>query len=215
MLKEYKEVVAQEFAKKADGRPFKEGRNHLSYNITLENVRRFLEKEIFDLTELHKAGESQTILGLEVLLDGEMQVEIGGQPIAIRLRGMADRIDTTANITRLVDYKTGMVSESHLNIGAMEDLALDPKYDKALQLLLYKFMYSQANPAVKQVEAGIISFRKLGQGFIPLTIKENEEDDKTWEHLLQNLVAGIVHRMLDKEEPFRHNQESEYCSFCA
>ena len=72
---------------------------------------------------------------------------------------------------RIIDYKTGKVEQSHLNIVDWDDVTTDYKYSKIIQVLAYAYMMNASAP-FKFAEAGIISFKNLKGGFLKFTKKD-------------------------------------------
>ena len=67
-------------------------------------------------------------------------------------------------MTRIIDYKTGNVTAANLKIADLSRIA-EEKHSKAIQVLLYAFLYTQ-NFETKELEGGIISFKNLKGGFL-------------------------------------------------
>ncbi len=163
------------------------GKNLLIYKVAqrlIENFLKYEEKEI-------KKGNEIIIKHLEL----ELKVPFKVKGKTVYLKGVADRIDQVNDIPRLVDYKTGIVEERKLNVKSFETVISDDSYDKALQLLIYAYMYQHQFKATR-VSAGIISFRRAKTGIMPL-----HADDKTlitlpvldgFSPFLETLVSEIL-----------------------
>src|SRR5690606_14718839 len=74
---------------------------------------------------------------------------------------------------RIIDYKTGMVEQGDVEIIDWEDLNEDYKFSKAFQVLTYALMMNREIP-IHNAEAGIISFKNLGGGFLKFGVKEKK-----------------------------------------
>ena len=77
-------------------------------------------------------------------------------------------MDELNGTIRVIDYKTGMVKSSGLKLGGVEDLE-DYKYSKAIQLLLYTYLYTENTTDFyfnAPIIAGIFSFKNLKAGLL-------------------------------------------------
>ena len=142
----------------------KEGKNKLIFEVIVRFVFRFLEKEIQRL----KKGNVIRVLALEKYLEAE--IDFPNFDFPVKIKGIVDRIDEVDGVVQIIDYKSGKVVSSQLNSNDFDKLANDYKYSKSLQILLYAYLYtrnSQYDPT-KELQAGIISFKNLQSGFMPV-----------------------------------------------
>ena len=149
------------------------------------------------------------ILGLEEQLQAVIMHE--SLPAdGVKLRGTADRIDTVDGIVRVLDYKTGVVNPRDLQISDWQDIIVEPKFQKAFQIMCYALMaYEQKG--VSEFKAGIISFKKLNNGVQFFGVKEGRQlhSNITPAELLafkEQLVA-LFARILDPETEFEHKSK--------
>ena len=151
------------------------GKNLLIYNVAQQFIKNFLKQEL----QLIEQGKELKILELEHKLNTQIHVE--GIDFPIHVRGEADRIDELDGVIRIVDYKTGKVSQTDLNIKDWQMISTDyKKGSKPFQVLLYAFMYADMNGLNyenEQIQSGIISFKNLKAGFMKVNKKaiNNEE----------------------------------------
>ena len=83
-----------------------------------------------------------------------------GFPITIK--GTVDRVDEFNGTTRIIDYKTGKVEAGQLKMSDFSLLSNDYKYTKAMQVMLYSYLYvSKTNSPISQLQSGVISFKNL------------------------------------------------------
>ena len=76
-------------------------------------------------------------------------------------------------VIRIIDYKTGSVQQSEVEVVNWEDLVTDyKKYSKSFQILTYVYIMQQSKLIQLPVEAGIISFKNLSAGFIKFHKKD-------------------------------------------
>ena len=148
-------------------------------SVAKKYIRNFVNLEKNDIL----SGKAIKILALEETLQIEHQVP--GLEFPVGLKGIADRIDQVEGITRIVDYKTGRVSKSELNLKTWEDLILDEKNSKSFQVLFYAFLYRKTRDPDTEISSGIYSFKNLKEGFLQFNGKPVSSDD------LQAFIAQL------------------------
>ena len=187
------------------GSDHESGKNLLFVQTAVRIINKFL-------TEEQKAIQS----GIKIkLLHTEEQFECNFKlsKQQIKLRGTIDRMDEWDNTTRIIDYKTGSVDANKLKVKTMEDVFENAEYDKAFQLLFYTLLYQKNYPnAINEVEAGIISLRKISDGLNTLSAAEDKKELMlTFE---QNLIV-LIDKMLNPLESFTQTNNTEICNYCA
>ena len=143
-------------------------------------------------------------------------------------KGRTDRIDQWGEMIRVIDYKTGYVDSHDLQVPVRhhDDSNLDYLKtipDKALQLLLYKYMYLKEHPetAASQVEATIHGLRygnTIEFGLTHTPPKKDDEqaflEDDTFIPDMEALLRALVAEMLDAETPFIQTDDKKRCKNC-
>jgi len=215
MKKEYSEILEATFLRYFPGENFREGKNHLQYRMAHYSLQAFLDKE---QKEIETSG-AISIIGLEETYSFSIKVATSQGEKEVLFKGNFDRIDQIGDAIRIIDYKTGVVKDSDLNIN-LEQLEKNPK---ALQLLFYQYLFFKdqrfvANNRTQKdkVVCGMISFKKLNQGIFSLTLDKRpleEINDDCFETLHHFLVQWIE-ELYGKETPIMHNPDSKYCEFC-
>ncbi|MFY7670479.1 PD-(D/E)XK nuclease family protein [Tenacibaculum sp. MEBiC06402] len=181
------------------------GKNRLIFEVAKRFVSNFLNQEI-DL--LKDAANQLKIVAVEK--DYEASINIDGIDFPIKIHGQVDRVDELNGVIRIIDYKTGSVKPSDLKVPFLEEIC-DFKYSKAIQVLLYAFMYLESESINENTEmqAGIISFKKLQSGFMKLNFAEKRGEDfnvtpeRVYEFIdeIKNLIKEIYNPEVDFEEP--------------
>ncbi|MGV8945448.1 MAG: PD-(D/E)XK nuclease family protein [Lutibacter sp.] len=183
------------------------GKNKLIFEVCKNHIKRFLNLELQILNQ----NKQLKIIALEKELFSEISIDEIDFPI--KLRGFADRIDELDGVTRIIDYKTGKVEAKDLKITDFSVLGSDYKYTKALQVMLYSFLFSEENRDYlsKPVEAGIISFKNLNSGFLKMNFSEKRgvtdsfiSQESTDQFLVE--LKRIIFEILNPEIPFIQNQ---------
>lgn len=128
-----------------------------------------------------------------------------------KLKGKIDRIDNLNGETRIIDFKTGRVSDNDLNIKNLniEELSLKPK---AFQLIIYTYLV-QNN--VRDIDisfnmAGVYKLLRTSSGIIPLTIK----DGNCSEQDIKAILDSIVNEIFNTEIQFHQTTDTNACTYC-
>lgn len=170
------EVLVQEnFEKIYVNGDISKGKNKLIFEVSKKQIDRFLKQELQEI----KAGKQIKIIALEEKLSAEVEIESLSFPV--KLHGIIDRIDQVDEVTRIVDYKTGMVQSSQLRMSDFSKMSDDYKFTKALQVMLYAHLYIEGTnfDMSQSLEAGIISFKNLNSGFLKMNFAEGRAKDYT------------------------------------
>ena len=143
------------------------GKNLIIFEIAKRYVSNFLDLEIKDL----KAGNIIRIVEIEA--NNTVTIDIPEIGFPVNLTGKVDRVDEHNGVTRIIDYKTGRVEQSSVEVVNWEDIATDyNKYSKSFQVLVYALMMYDSGKKKLPIEAGIISLKNLSQGFLKFAKKD-------------------------------------------
>ena len=206
-LTNIRKVVQKEFVKIYKSMQIHTGKNKLILEVIIQFIRRFVQKEIAELN----AGHQIKILALEEKVETKVPFEKIDFPI--KFKGFIDRIDLYDNQLRIIDYKSGKVESSQLKAHALDKLITDYKYSKALQVLLYAYMYTQKHPEFtgQALTAGIYSFKNLNAGFLPVSFGESRQKDHhiTLERLnmFMEYIEALILEILDPEISFVEKEQ--------
>lgn len=193
--------------------------NHVKVDQQLKNYLNYTSKQLED-SEL-------VILKTEEKLKAKLRTEQGDFIIS----GRADRIDQYGGQTHVIDYKTGRVDSAdlkkpvhHHGEDALEYLRQIP--DKALQLLLYKYMYLKENPSVApETIIGAIHGLKYAHniefGLSQATAKKDDPNvdadflsDSTFIADMETLLKAVIKEMLNPDIPFMQAEDDKKCKHC-
>tara|TARA_R110002050_G_scaffold92054_2_gene192838 strand:- start:1216 stop:3975 length:2760 start_codon:yes stop_codon:yes gene_type:complete len=156
-----KDMVTKHFEILYNKGGFSSGKNLIIFEIAQRYISNFLNQEI----ESIKRGNEIKILSIEA--DEAIEIKIEGLDFPIKLKGKVDRVDSFNGTTRVIDYKSGKVEQNKVEIVDWENLTTDyDKYSKSFQVLCYAYMMKQQNRIELPIEAGIISFKNLNEGFL-------------------------------------------------
>ena len=164
-----KAIVERFFKRHFKNGDISTGKNRLIFEVAHQFVQNFLEKE---KKVVQNEENTLKILATEATLSSEITIK--GIDFPIKIHGQVDRVDELNGIVRIIDYKTGKVDTSNLRVTDVS-LLREEKHHKAIQVLLYAFLYVSNNSmlADKQLQAGIFSFKNLNKGFLPINFSSN------------------------------------------
>ncbi|SNR51327.1 PD-(D/E)XK nuclease family protein [Lutibacter flavus] len=182
------------------------GKNKLIFEVCKNHISRFLKQEL----KLINKNKQLKIIALEKELRVEIAIE--GVDFPIKFRGIVDRIDQLDGVIRIIDYKTGKVESKDLKMSDFSVIKEDYKYTKAMQVMLYSYMYSKNNTAtLSQLESGIISFKNLNSGFLKMNFSEkfrgvdtSVSEERMNDFMLE--INNLIKEILNPEIPFIQNE---------
>ncbi|MBU2926650.1 PD-(D/E)XK nuclease family protein [Winogradskyella psychrotolerans] len=175
-----KAMVTKHFEDLYNKGGFSSGKNLIIFEIAQRYISNFLNLEIESLNQGHEIK----ILSIES--DERIDIAIDGLDFPIKLKGKVDRVDMFDGVVRVIDYKSGKVEQNKVEIVDWEDITTDYiKYSKPFQILCYAYMMRQNNRIQLPIEAGIISFKNLNEGFLKFG-KKPSSHSRTKDQLITN-----------------------------
>lgn len=211
MQKNSLSALQRSFQKNYQNGNLEKGKNKLIFEVAKAYVSNFLASE----RELLMKGKQLKIIGTETKIKATIQID--GLDFPICLRGEVDRIDELDGTTRIVDYKSGKVTASELKISDFSKIREGRKYNKALQVMLYAFLYSQKNKTIfdGELESGIFSFKNSNEGFIKMNFSEGRakaDNRVTAERVAEymEVVKETIREIFDTQIPFEENVDDPY-----
>lgn len=218
----WKDCLAQSLAHNMPGGLSNVGFNYLKHiNIKqqLKNYMKYTSKQL--------ESNSLIILKTEETLKTSIPTELGTWVIS----GQADRIDKRGNVFRVIDYKTGKVESKDvkLPVKKIDETALDYLKripEKALQLLLYKYLFLKENQDITpdQVTAAIhglmhttnieYSLTKTPPSKSATGIDAAFLDDSTFIDDMECMLKDVIAEILDPNKPFVQSESDQRCDFC-
>ena len=160
------DLVKKHFSKTYTEIGILRGKNLIAYNVIVKYVENFI-----DLEMVESKSHQIKILGLEEKM--EMLLDIPELDFPITLKGKLDRMDELDGALRIIDYKSGKVLASQVEIFDWPIITKDYKYSKAFQLLCYGLMFHKKGN-LNPLEAGIVSFKNLNAGLLRFATKEGK-----------------------------------------
>jgi len=182
------------------------GKNKLIFEVSKSYINRFLKQEIQLINQKRKLK----IVVLEQKMEALISIE--GIDFPVRIKGIVDRVDELDGVTRVIDYKTGKVESNQLKMNDFSLISEDYKYTKALQVMLYSFLYTKnSNQGIDILESGIISFKNLNSGFIKMNFTEKPRgvDSLVSKKRIDNFMQEtqqLIKEILDPNVPFKQKE---------
>lgn len=197
------------FAKHFSAEESSSGKNLLARRIATRYVTSLLDEEKKRLKTAPFA-----IAALET--DLRYTLLVNEKPVA--LRGQADRIDQTNTYTRLIDYKTGKTEKKELVVKEWSEIVDNPEVHKSFQLLMYAWLYARINGGSAPIQSGIISFRKLKEGLMPVSAPSHSGNgDFLFPETLDefgNALTQLLENLYNEKLDFVQTDDNSICRLC-
>ena len=194
--------IEKQFKKTYRDGIYDKGKNLIIFEVAKQFILNFINYEINDI----KKGNEIRILKIESKL--AFDFPSNELDSVIRVKGKVDRMDEYNGTLRIIDYKTGVVEPRDLEISDWDTLTSDYKYSKALQVLAYALMANQTSN-YENIEAGIISFKRLKKGFIKFTYKGAHKQTNISQDVLDKYTLELRKLILEisnKVIPFNEKE---------
>ena len=193
--------------------------NRVTIEQQLKNYLKYTSKQL----------EHNDLIILET--EGELKATLSAQFGECLFKGRTDRIDQWGDIVRVIDYKTGRVENADLKVPVRHSSDSDLDYlkqipEKALQLLLYQYMYLKENPNLspEQVTGAIHRLKYANAIEFSLTKATPSKSDTDADTAfldgdnfipdMEAMLEAIVAEMLDTEKPFTQTEDEKHCRNC-
>ncbi len=207
-------LIRKSFKKHYEGGELDFGKNLLVVKVAGMFVLNFLQKEI---SILKKDKSELFVLSLEDLYSYEIKIKPENSDVnyPVKFKGKCDRIDKLNGEIRIIDYKSGSVLSRDLVLKDWELLMEGTKQDKIFQVLFYAYVFMKNHRMDnKQVQAGVVSFRNLSAGFMPVKTPGGVEIDDDMLTEFENVLQTLTGELLDKKMPFSQTLNPDHCVYC-
>jgi ATP-dependent helicase/nuclease subunit B len=218
--------LEEEYLKVFSKNDIKYGQNKLSFDVSLNLLEKFIDKQI---EELKSIDFPIYIKELEEEVEAIFKWDIGTTHSpnikTIKIKGNADRIEQYGSIYRIIDYKSGKCEEKKVSITAptkskpelnLESLTYHKDKAYARQLLMYSLMFQHQFPERTHFSAGIISMINLKNWLQNVKVTKSKEELLTDEilDLFKEELKGVIMSMYDPDFVYKHNDDAKYCEYC-
>ena len=190
---------------------FSQGLPEVGYNY----LNRLNIDKLFDnyfRYESHDLGAHELVIQtVEQPLSTTLEVD----GVRFTIKGKADRIDCRDGVYRIIDYKTGHIEDRDVKVPkTIIDLHDIP--EKALQLLIYKYLYLKNHPTTSpnNVTAALFGLRNRQVCFeLKVEYPPLEEDFMA---TMEQLLAEALRSLMDRSKPYSQPVDTKVkpCHFC-
>lgn len=204
-FKNVDDIIKKQFSKEIPS--YERGKHYLSFYSVKNYVKRFLKLEI----EFIENYEFRVTLIENEL---EFKFEQKFDDTLVKFKGIADRVESRQGITHIIDYKTGMVKDGDLKVGAIAELLEDSKKykPKFVQLLMYAWLAHKQLKSEKVI-SGIFTLRDTKLNLLTAKVDKNEvfgpDDFMEFETFLKQVIGD----MLNPELPLINTPDYKFALF--
>ena len=194
------------------GKHFAQGLPDVGYNyLNKLTIKKLFDNYIqFEKKELADHGIS--FIALEKLMTTALTVN----GVSCKLSGTADRIDCCRGVTRIIDYKTGLIDEREVKVPSKIETLRDIP-EKALQLLIYKYLYLKSNPTIASPDAVTAALFGLRNQQVCFELKvDNKALNDDFMGVMEQMLTETLQTMMDRSIPFSQPDDTKVipCHFC-
>jgi len=191
----WQEALHETYRRRFYERDFSQGADVLQMEQMCYMIQRFLKRE----QQFIQGGAEIKVHGLEVELKAQLRLSKGRTVI---LKGLVDRIDLREQVWHLIDYKTGSLDPDSFKISDLAEVLEKEKKHKALQLLIYAYLFFENYLEAQEVRPALISLRKGENAWVPLLYKGRNYLKREDMQKIEPILAEIVSHLLDPEKNF-------------
>jgi hypothetical protein len=182
------------------------GKNLLAKKIAIRYINNYLDSEKKKI----KTSQPITVAALETILQHSITID----DQLILLKGTADRVDQSEHVVTLVDYKTGKADKKELIVREWMEIIDNPVIGKSFQLLMYAWLYSKINGTTLPISSGIISFRKISDGFMNVITPEGDFIIQETLLRFEESFRELLTELFDEEKEFEQTEDLKICRIC-
>lgn len=184
------------------------GQNYLVGEIIRKYVKQMLDIDRKNTPFTYI--QSETRFQLSFLLPSQKEVQ---------LKGFIDRVDNVNGVIRILDYKTGMGTQTFKNIPQLFDKEIDKRPKDLMQVLMYCLLYKKDTLTDSVIEPGIIYLRNL---FSPqfdtrITQKDGDgiiEDFTSCQDEFETAFKTCLDEIFSEAVPFEQTSNINQCTYC-
>ena len=208
LKKEVKTILERKFEEHFSSHEIKNGQNLIAFHVIQKYINAIVALDIS-----RTRSNEIVLLALEENL--KINLNIPGCSHSVVLKGKLDRLERINGTLNILDYKTGTVVPSEVEINALEECVVNEKHSKAFQLLCYALM-KQKETRSSILFAGIVPIKSLGGGILSFAQKEHPRGPKNHhieKELLMNFeqhLIQLIQEILNPEIPFTESESSSF-----
>ncbi|MBX3163380.1 MAG: PD-(D/E)XK nuclease family protein [Bacteroidetes bacterium] len=215
--KEIENVVNEKFASYFGGQS-PTGKSLLQQEVIKVYVKKLLQNDLRFISALKEKNQVLTLNALEQEFSAPLQINIGGQPKTVYIKGKMDRIDTFGGIVRVIDYKSSVKQSDKFYFETFEDVFTDKNYNKQSQLLIYAWLLYKNNVReAEKLQPCIIPFKVFNEEPKYILSKDKKPFQFTKEFLndFENELRRFVETIFDASQSFEQSEDKDVHQYCA
>jgi len=210
MRKQLPALIKNAFTENYPDGEIRFGKNLLIVKVAESYLNGFLDSELKLLAQLEKENKDLQVGEMEKRISTGFTSQSGKE---IFLKGFIDRIDRVGDTLRIIDYKTGKVEQRELLLANWETLLESHEFAKGFQLMFYNYLYKREFPEERAlIASGIISFRNLKAGFLPVGFPE--EPGTEWISSFEGVLQKLFSEIYNPEISFSKTEDTDRCVYC-
>ena len=206
---------------------------HPEYNGLQRINREVIKDYLKQLLTIDLRLAPFTILGLELKVEANFDIDTRMGRKTLRMGGFIDRLDAVAangapginNLLeriRVIDYKTGRDQKTHPNDiqSLFDSKQLSKHTDYYLQAVLYSLIVKhdrKLNPANDSVSPALLFIQQSGGENYDPTLKLGKElmlDVETYEKEFKDGLSQLISDIFDPSLPFCPTEDKQRCTIC-
>ena len=181
-----------------------------------------LERYIIDLLKYDANNEGLILLNLEDDFTAVRTLTNGaGRERQIRIGGRADRVDSTAGVVRVVDYKTGAPKKEAVTPEDLFDEGKEKRNDAFLQALIYSCLIRDLHPGSLVIPAIYWVQQLSSPDFTPYApvagLNGPGAEPNDWEEFIKGFSEQLdvtLGRIFSEDEEYSMTQFERRCTWC-
>ncbi|RED93206.1 PD-(D/E)XK nuclease family protein [Marinoscillum furvescens] len=184
-----------------------------------------LKKFIYKILDYDRAYAPFKILGLEATSrDGyslSVPISPGGREVAVRIRGIIDRIDLKQGKVRVIDYKTGRDEKNFKSVESLVDRNDKRRAKAAFQVFFYSHLFEKnfSKEPYETIEPGLFNSRDLFSDDFEWKLydkshKTNVGEFRRYQPDFETVLVELLIEMYAPEVPFDQTEDTKKCGYC-
>lgn len=207
------QLVRENLSERFDAESLSRGKSLLLYKVCVKLAEEFLKHEWQLAQQLEEQGIKTEMLMQEQQLKATLQID----DTEMLVSGRVDRVERLEGIVQIADYKTGNAKKLPvLNEEAWDELFTNPKYAKAVQLLVYAWLYYRTNGSnVLPLRSGIYWLRDADKKFNALcTSAGNDLLTENEVQRFEEKLTALISELNNRTAPFTQTEDVKRCAYC-
>lgn len=204
-LDAFRSLLHEEFEERSSHGRSTAGRNHFLRSVAESQLHHLLGNEL----DLLRQGHSIEVLATEEDIDPYPLLE---QPARVMIKGTVDRVDIFDGTLRIIDYKTGSLTDKEITYA-------EPLPGKWLQLMWYALVYTKAHPSAMATGHGALT-----TGIYPLRNLRSDVRLARWDgdtritpdrlHEFEQMLREKAEELMNPGLDFVATPSASACRFC-